>query len=101
MKMFTKGLNPETQLLIAMGAAVAANCKPCLEKLVGLAQDNGLDAIQMRGAVFIGQFVKDQPAAHMKELADQLVGSKLSSRDDSPSCGCNASETPPIQCPVT
>ena len=77
MNLFVKGLDPETQILIAMASAVAAGCQPCLQKIVAMARDETLDAAKMKAAVEIGQFVKDQPAAHMKELADQLVGSNL------------------------
>ncbi len=89
MDMFVKGIAPETQILIAMGAAVASNCQPCLKKIVGLAEDADLDTTQIQGAVSIGQFIKDQPAGHMKELADELVGTNLTNKESSASCGCN------------
>ncbi len=89
MDMFVKGIAPETQLLIAMGAAVASNCQPCLKKIVGLAEETDLDDLHIQGAVSIGQFVKDQPSSHMKELADELVGTNLSNQEPSGSCGCN------------
>ncbi len=93
MNMFVKGISPETQILIAMGAAVASNCQPCLKKIVTLARENELDATQIEGAVSIGQFVKDQPAQQMKEFADQLIGSNLASKHFSSPCGCQDAES--------
>lgn len=90
MNMFVEGIDPDTQILIAMGAAIASNCQPCLKKIVNLAKDSGLDLIQMQGAVAIGQFVKDQPMVHMKELADELLDTKLSDAAPSESCGCTS-----------
>lgn len=77
MNLFVKDLPPETQLLIAMGAAVAAGCSHCLERLVSLAESEGIAPLQMQAAVAVGQFVKDQPARQIKELADKLTGSSL------------------------
>ncbi len=93
MNLFVKDLPPETQLLVAMGAAVAAGCQPCLERLVGLAKAEDLEPAQMRAAVAIGQFVKDQPAQQIKELADRLLGSRLSSGTSGIECGCDTASS--------
>jgi len=77
MKPFTKGLDTETQLLVAMGSAVASGCIPCLESIAGLARAEHIDEKKMRAAAIIGQFVKDQPANNMKAVADRLLGTHL------------------------
>ena len=75
-------------MLIAAGAAMAANCEPCLNKVVPDLITAGVAEADIRKAVEIGQFVKDKPAAIMKEAADALTGSHLS---DSPNLeGCPA-----------
>ena len=38
MKPFTKGLDTETQFLVALGSAVASGCIPCLENITGMAR---------------------------------------------------------------
>ncbi len=93
MNLFVKGISPEPQILIAMGASAASNCQPCLKKIVALARENELEASQIEGAVSIGQFVKAQPTQQMKEFADQLVGSNLASKHFNPSCGYQNEET--------
>ena len=98
MNLFVKGLPPQTQLLIAMGSAMAAGCQPCLERLVGLAEDEGLDAEQMQAAVSIGQFVKEQPARQMKEVADKLTGSRLSQTRPQIECPHESEKDAPVGC---
>lgn len=75
-------------MLIAAGAAMAANCEPCLNKIVPDLIAAGVAEADIRKAVEIGQFVKDKPAAIMKEAADVLTGSKLADQQKSDGCGC-------------
>ena len=74
--------NPEivdykVSMLIATGAAMAANCEPCLNKAIPELIEAGVCEADIRRAVEIGQFVKDRPAAIMKEAADLLTGTNL------------------------
>ena len=80
MDLFGKTLDPETQLLVAIGAAVSAGCQPCLTRLVGMAQAAAIGSQKMQTAAIIGQFVKDQPATDMKKLADELLGTHLAAQ---------------------
>ncbi len=75
-------------MLIAAGAAMAANCEPCLNKVVPDLLAAGVAESDIRKAVEIGQFVKDKPAAIMKEAADVLTGSQLA--DSRQTDGCPA-----------
>ena len=80
-------------MLIAAGAAMAANCEPCLNKIVPDLIEAGVAEADIRKAVEIGQFVKDKPAAIMKEAADVLTGTSLSEPHKSE--GCPAEELRP------
>ena len=73
-------------LLIAAGAAMAANCEPCLNKVVPDLIEAGVANEDVRSAVEIGQFLKDKPAAIMKEAADMLTGTHLSDGAVSQEC---------------
>jgi alkylhydroperoxidase/carboxymuconolactone decarboxylase family protein YurZ len=73
-------------MLIAAGAAMAANCEPCLNKIVPDLIEAGVAEADIQKAVEIGQFVKDKPAAIMKEAADTLAGTRLSELDKSGGC---------------
>jgi hypothetical protein len=77
-------------MLIAAGAAMAANCEPCLNKIVPDLKGAGVTAADIRKAVEIGQFVKDRPAAIMKEAADILTGTQLSDTAASDECPAQA-----------
>lgn len=86
METYLKGLEPETQILISLGAAVACGCQPCLEKIVAQARASGIGETKLKSAAIIGQFVKDQPAGHMKQLADQLLGTHLAAGRQDAGC---------------
>ena len=92
MKPFTKGLDTETQLLVALGSAVASGCIPCLESITGLARTERIDEKKMRAAAIIGQFVKDQSANNMKSTADELLGTHLQSAAARVSCPMESDE---------
>jgi alkylhydroperoxidase/carboxymuconolactone decarboxylase family protein YurZ len=77
-------------MLIAAGAAMAANCEPCLNRVVPDLIEAGVAEADIRKAVEIGQFVKDKPAAIMKEAADALTGSSLSEPRDAEGCPTEA-----------
>ena len=81
-----KGLDAQTQLLIGIGAAVASGCIPCLEKMTAMAEEAGIDRKKLKAAAIVGQFVKDQPASHMKEAADRLVGTHLQASVSTNNC---------------
>lgn len=91
MKPFTKGLDTETQLLVAIGSAVASGCIPCIS---GLARAESIDEKKMRAAAIIGQFVKDQPANNMKATADELLGTHLQSAAAQVGCPVESEEAP-------
>lgn len=81
-----KIVDRKVTLLIAAGAAMAANCEPCLNKIVADLKEAGVGTNDIRRAVEIGQFVKDKPAAAMKELADKLTGTRLAAQRSSAAC---------------
>ena len=79
-------LDKETQLLIAVGSAVAAGCVPCLQNIVSLAHEEGIDEKRLRAAARTGQFIKDKPTVMMKTFCDDLLGTHLQSMQETVSC---------------
>jgi hypothetical protein len=92
MKPFLNGLDTETQLLVALGSAVASGCIPCLENITGMARAEGIIEKKLKAAAIIGQFVKDQPANNMKTTADQLLGTHLQAASAQIECPVESTE---------
>jgi len=61
--------------LVAIGAAIAANCEPCFKYPYDQAGKLGVSEQDMRYAVDLAQKVKDTPARAMLELAERYLGS--------------------------
>jgi len=68
--------------LVAIGAAIAANCEPCFKYHYDQATKLGVSERDMRYAVDLAQKVKDTPAGAMLKLAERYLGSAT---DDSKS----------------
>jgi len=59
--------------LVAIGAAVAAHCAPCLRYHLRRAREAGLTDDQLRAAVTVARMVKETPARLILEVADRLL----------------------------
>jgi AhpD family alkylhydroperoxidase len=67
------GLSETVKELVAIGAAVAAGCEPCLEFHVDKARKLDVSDGAMREAVEMGAKVKTAATANMQKLADRLL----------------------------
>lgn len=65
--------------LVAIGAAIAANCEPCFEFHFDKARKLGVSVKDIASAVETAQTVKESPARSMLELANRFV-----KRDEAP-----------------
>ena len=83
--------------LVAIGAAIAANCEPCLKHHYHEAQQLGVSKADMARAVEMGAKVKDSPHRAILRLADRLTGAGLSQPADAsdPCCGSQAAGKTP------
>ena len=70
------GLDATTAELVAMGAAVGANCEPCFKFHYDQARRLGVAPAVMTEVVRVAQTVKDTPARSMLELAARLLGTE-------------------------
>jgi AhpD family alkylhydroperoxidase len=66
-------ITEQVRELIALGAAIGANCEPCLKYHTKKAREVGLTDAQMREALAVGQLVKEASAKNMTGLADKLI----------------------------
>jgi AhpD family alkylhydroperoxidase len=78
--------NEAVQELVAIGAAIAANCEPCFKYHFDKARKLGVSKEDMARAVTTGQTVKESPARAILELAEKYVGSKVVTKHGPDAC---------------
>jgi AhpD family alkylhydroperoxidase len=83
--------------LVAIGAAIAANCEPCLKYHFRKAQQLGVSKAVMARAVEAGVKVKDSPHHAILRLAARLTGAGLIEPADAsdPCCGLQGAGASP------
>jgi len=69
--------------LIAIGAAVAGHCQPCLTYHVARAKELSVAECEIREAIVVGQMVERGAMAAMKNFSREIMGEPASS---SPVC---------------
>jgi len=91
------GLNDREQSLVALGAALASNCVPCIEYHIPGARRAGLNDIEIDEAIRIADKVRQVPARTVLETAlARIETSPDGSADTAGSgCGCSGSKTAP------
>ncbi len=61
-------MDVKTKELIAIGASVTANCKPCLEYHVAEAKENAATDEEIAEAIAVAQMVRKGAASKMDEF---------------------------------
>jgi AhpD family alkylhydroperoxidase len=82
-------LSPAVAELVAIGAAVGANCEPCFKHHYSQARKLGVSRDDVARAVALADRVKRAPAENMLRLADKILGTSLAEQE----CEC-----PPAEC---
>ncbi len=59
--------------LIAIGASITANCKPCLEYHVAKARENGVSDQEIGEAVAVGKMVRKGAASKMDQFTSTVL----------------------------
>lgn len=86
----TSIFNDQVAALIAIGAAIAANCEPCFKFHFDKARKLGVTDADMRRAVDLAQKVKDSPARAILDLANRLLDK---SDPESPAAASTATDS--------
>ena len=73
--------NPAVGELVAIGAAIAANCEPCFKYHYGQARKQGVSREDMACAVTMAQKVKEAPARAILDLANRYLGCSASAEE--------------------
>ena len=69
-------LEEKAEILIAIGAATAANCIPCFEHLYEKAVKSGITATEIKRASEIAALIKGGAHTAISSTIDELMGSK-------------------------
>jgi len=72
-------MEDKIKMLIAVGAAVTANCQPCLRTAVDQAQGAGVEEKEIREAIAIGRIVRKGAMGKMDKFASTLTGKDVGS----------------------
>lgn len=72
--------------LVAIGAAIAANCEPCFRHHFDRARKLGVSREDVARAVTTAQLVKESPARAMLELAEKYTGAKVVTKQGPDAC---------------
>jgi arsenite methyltransferase len=81
---------PAVNELVAIGAAIAANCEPCLKYHYHEADQLGVSKADMAKAVATAAKVKDSPHQAILRLADKLTEAGLSRPAEAPDRCCGS-----------
>jgi AhpD family alkylhydroperoxidase len=72
---------PAVAELVAIGAAIAANCEPCFKYHTAQAKIHGVSPRDMARAVAMAQAVKEAPARSILGLAERTLGCSVLPQD--------------------
>ncbi len=81
-------LDPKTQLLVALGAAVAARCQHCFATLYGAAEKAGVEEREVRAAVAIATTVAAKAQEFMAVFVEQTSKGAIAAGASGAGCGC-------------
>jgi AhpD family alkylhydroperoxidase len=81
-------MEDKTKLLIAVGAALAVNCQPCLRTLIKKAKESGVQDKEILEAIGVARLVRKNSMTQIDRFTTGLTGSADATDDSSTGCGC-------------
>ena len=91
-------MDEKTAVLVAIGASVTANCKPCLEFHARKAREMGLREKELQDAIDVGLMVKKGSIDVMKEFVQKVLGQKDAAQAYDRPLTCGRSSKNPSCC---
>ncbi len=85
-------LSAKERELVALGAAIASNCSPCMEYHIPAAREAGLSDEQILYAIKIAEAIKDVPANLVRSFSLGLLQVKEADVCSDPGCSCHQDE---------
>jgi len=85
-------LTAKERELVAIGAAIASNCTPCMEFHIPAAREAGLSDKQILFAIKIAEAVKKVPADAVRARSLNILDGKEADVCNDPGCMCHLDE---------
>jgi AhpD family alkylhydroperoxidase len=77
----------KTKLLIAVGAAVVANCQPCLRTTIKKALDNGAEKKEIAETIGVAKVVRKNAITQIDSITSGVAEIEVEGESKN-SCGC-------------
>ena len=83
-------MEQKVKILIYVGAAVTANCIPCIRNIYGMAKEAGLTDCEIATAVRLGRKVRSGAAEKWDKEVESLLagGEQTGGATPTAACGC-------------
>jgi hypothetical protein len=81
-KMRKLKMEDKIKILVAVGAAVTANCQPCLKTAIVQAKGIGTEEKEIREAIAIGRIVRKGAMGKIDKFASTLIGKNVTDKPD-------------------
>ena len=81
-------METKTKLLIAIGAAVVANCQPCLKTLLKKAKENAVEEKEIREAIGVARLVRKNSITQIDKFLAGLAGTEETNGNAAEGCSC-------------
>ena len=81
-------METKTKLLIGIGAAVVANCQPCLKTLLKTAKENQVEDKEILEAIGVAKLVRKNSTTQIDKFLESITGTQNSTDDATVGCGC-------------
>lgn len=83
-------MEPKTEIMVALAAAIGANCIPCFDHLYSKSQEHKLAASEVRAVAAIAAKVKNGAAVFMHRNIAETLGDAT---DEVPPCCAQSAGT--------
>jgi AhpD family alkylhydroperoxidase len=81
-------METKTKLLIAVGAAVVANCQPCLKTLLKKTKENGIEEKEILEAIGVTRVVRKNSITQIDKFLAGIAGTEVFGETSTEGCGC-------------
>jgi AhpD family alkylhydroperoxidase len=87
----------KTKLLIMVGAAVTANCQPCLRNLIKKARESGVDQKEIAEAIAAAKTARKSSMTQIDRFVSTQTETANDEIDSKSDCGCGSPQAEALE----